>query len=65
VTLGPGDVARFPDYAAPAGTCNACSLKARCTDSIQGRQVKRRFDEAYLDRVRGYHVSEPYRKAMR
>jgi transposase len=52
-------------YQAPAGTCNACSLKARCTDSIQGRQVKRSFDEAYLNRVRSYHVSEPYRKAMR
>jgi Transposase DDE domain/Transposase domain (DUF772) len=52
-------------YQAPAGTCNACSLKARCTDSIQGRQVKRSFDEAYLDRVRGYQGSEPYRKAMR
>jgi hypothetical protein len=27
--------------------------------------VKRRFDEANLDRVRGSHVFEPYRKAMR
>ena len=52
-------------YQAPAATCNACALKARCTDSAQGRQVKRSFDEAYLDRVRGYHATEPYAKAMR
>jgi transposase len=52
-------------YQAPAATCNACALKARCTDSTIGRQVKRSFDEAYLDRVRGYHATEPYAKAMR
>ena len=52
-------------YQAPAATCNACALKARCTDSTPGRQMKRSFDEAYLDRVRGYHATEPYAKAMR
>jgi hypothetical protein len=52
-------------YQAPAATCNACALKARCTDGAKGRQVKRSFDEAYLDRVRGYHATEPYQKAMR
>ena len=52
-------------YQAPAGTCTACSLKARCTNSCQGRQVKRNFDEAYLDRVRDYHPTEAYQKAMR
>jgi transposase len=52
-------------YQAPAATCNACPLKARCTDSGKGRQVKRSFDEAYLDRVRGYHITEAYQKAMR
>lgn len=52
-------------YQAPAATCNACALKARCTDSANGRQVKRSFDEACLDRVRGYHATEPYAKAMR
>lgn len=31
-------------YQAAAGTCDARSLKARCTDSIQGRQMKRCFD---------------------
>jgi hypothetical protein len=35
-----------------------------CTDSANGRQVKRSFDEAYLERVRGYHATEPFAKAM-
>jgi transposase len=52
-------------YRAEAATCNACPLKAQCTASDQGRQVRRSFDEAYLDRVRGYHATAAYRKAMR
>jgi transposase len=52
-------------YQAPGAACNACPLKPQCTDSSKGRQVKRRFDEAYLDRVRAYHATEPYAKAMR
>jgi transposase len=52
-------------YQAPAATCKACALKPRCTDGANGRQVKRGFDEAYLERVRGYHDTEPYAKAMR
>ena len=52
-------------YQAPAAACNACPLKAECTTSTKGRQVKRSFDEAYLERVRGYHATEPYAKAMR
>lgn len=52
-------------YQAPAAAGNVCALKAQCTTSAKGRQLKRRFDEAYLDRVRGYHATEPYAKAMR
>ena len=52
-------------YQAPAAACNVCLLKAQCTDSAKGRQVKRSFDEAYLERVRGYHGTEAYAKAMR
>jgi transposase len=52
-------------YQAAAATCNACLLKARCTVSAKGRQVKRSFDEAYVERVRGYHATEAYHKAMR
>ena len=56
---------RMRVYQAPASTCNACPLKARCTDSTNGRQIKRSFDEAYLERVRGYHATEAYKTAMR
>jgi transposase len=52
-------------YQADAATCNVCPLKAKCTESEQGRQVGRNFDEAYLDRVRSYHTTEAYKKAMR
>ncbi len=52
-------------YQAPAAACTACARKARCTDSTSGRQLKRSVDEAYLERVRTYHATEPYAKAMR
>jgi transposase len=52
-------------YQAPAAACNACPLKAQCTDSSNGRQVKRSFDEAYLERVRAYHATAEFAKAMR
>jgi transposase len=52
-------------YKAPAGACGTCALKPKCTGAAGGRQVHRSFDEAYLERVRGYHATEAYRKAMR
>jgi transposase len=52
-------------YQAAAETCNACPLKAACTPGDHGRKVSRSFHEAYLDRVRGYHATAAYRKAMR
>src|SRR5260221_7622231 len=52
-------------YQGDAATCNACPLKSRCTTSDQGRVLKRSFDEEYLDRVRAYHPTEAYQKAMR
>ncbi len=52
-------------YEAPASACRACALKAKCTTSQRGRRVGRGFDEDYLDRVRGYHATEAYAKAMR
>jgi hypothetical protein len=57
--------ARARAYQAPASACNACPLKAQCTDSQQGRIFTRSFDEPYLDRVRGYHETAAYEKAMR
>ena len=52
-------------YRAHAGTCNACPMKAKCTESQQGRIVHRSFFADYLDKVRGYHATEAYQKAMR
>jgi transposase len=52
-------------YEAPAAACRACALKAQCTTSARGRRVGRSLDEAYLDRVRACHATEPYARAMR
>ena len=52
-------------YKARAKTCEACALKPRCTTNKEGRTIFRHFDEAYLDRVRGYRLTHPYRKALR
>jgi Transposase DDE domain/Transposase domain (DUF772) len=57
--------ARARAYQAPADACQACPIKARCTDSRQGRILTRSVDETYLDRVRSYHETAAYRKAMR
>lgn len=52
-------------YQAPAATCNTCPCKDRCTTSDQGRQVRRQFDEEYLDRVHAYGGTASYEKALR
>ncbi len=52
-------------YRAAPATCNTCRLKAQCTDSPEGCMIRRSFDEPLLDRVRAYHQTEPYKKAMR
>jgi len=53
------------EYRAEAAICNACPMKTACTPSEQGRQVHRSFHAQYLERVRGYHETEEYQKAMR
>ena len=52
-------------YRARAKDCNHCPLKAQCTTSTQGRSLCRSVNETYLDRVRAYHQTEPYKKALR
>jgi transposase len=51
-------------YQAEAATCNSCALRAQCTTSDLGRQVKRNFDEAYQERVRAYENTSAYQKAL-
>jgi transposase len=52
------------EYRADAATCNACPLKAQCTPSAHGRQLHRSFHASYLERVKGYHQTKAYQKAM-
>jgi hypothetical protein len=52
-------------YAAPTAPCGACALRSQCTTSQRGRRISRQRDEAYVERVRIYHATEPYAKAMR
>jgi hypothetical protein len=52
-------------YQAPAAACAACALRSQCTTCPRGRRISRSLDEAYLNRVRSYHTTEAYAKAMR
>jgi hypothetical protein len=52
-------------YQADAATCNACPGKTACTTSDHGRIVHRSFFADEIEKVRGYHTTEAYRKAMR
>jgi transposase len=53
------------EYRGDPATCNACPLKTQCTPSSHGRGVHRHFAEPYLERVRAYHQTVAYEKAMR
>jgi hypothetical protein len=52
-------------YRADATICNACPVKAKCTESKTGRHIFRPFAQLYLERVKGYYETEAYQKAMR
>jgi hypothetical protein len=52
-------------YEAPAAACAACTLRTQCTTSKRVRRVGRSLEETFLDRVRGYHDTAGYAKAMR
>jgi transposase len=63
--LSQSDAAHRRIYQAPAAACKICALREECTTSPRGRRISRSLDEPYLDRVRAYHATEPYAKAMR
>jgi transposase len=52
-------------YQADGDICSACPLKPQCTPSKEGRRIHRSIDEDYFNRVRAYHETEAYEKAMR
>ncbi len=57
--------AQVVEYRAVAGTCNACPVKAACTESNRGRHIHRSFFAEYLERVKGYQQTFAYQKALR
>jgi hypothetical protein len=52
-------------YRAEPATCNACPLKTKCTESRCGLILHRSLYPDHLERVRAYHATEAYKKAMR
>jgi transposase len=52
-------------YRAEAKVCNACPVKAECTNSKSGRHIFRSFFNPYLERVEAYHETEAYQFAIR
>lgn len=52
-------------YRGDPAVCNVCSVKAQCTTSDRGCTIQRSIYGAYLDKVRGYHTTEAYKKAIR
>ncbi|HEY7031367.1 MAG TPA: IS1182 family transposase [Thermomicrobiales bacterium] len=56
---------RVRAYQAEVATCRGCALRPRCTTGASSRRVHRSYDEAYLERVRGYHATPAYQKAIR
>lgn len=51
-------------YRADAETCDRCPLKSQCTTSSHGRTIHRNLREHYSERVRAYHQTAAYEKAM-
>jgi hypothetical protein len=56
---------RVVTYRAKGSVCAACSLKARCTTNKNGRSLRRRPGDEYVELVRTYMQTEPYLKAIR
>lgn len=52
-------------YRADAKICNAYPVKTECTNSKSGRHIYRSFHQEYVEKVREYHQTEKYQKAMR
>jgi Transposase DDE domain len=52
-------------YRGDPAVCDAGPVRAACTPGPYGRQVHRSFHADYLDRVRAYHTTTAYQKALR
>jgi hypothetical protein len=62
--LPSGCTDQFIQYRGQPSVCNACPLKAQCTDSNYGRKLSRHVAEDAFARVRAFHQTEAYKKAM-
>jgi transposase len=52
-------------YRGDAAICWKCPVRSECTDSLSGRIIQRSFFIDFIERVKGYHETEDYKKAMR
>lgn len=52
-------------YHAPAAACRECPVRAQCTSLKRGRLIYRSFHAEYLERVKAYHGTPAFEKAMR
>ncbi len=55
---------QFQQYRAKASVCNSCPLKPHCTTSNTGRRLSRHVAEDAFERVRAFHQTSAYKKAM-
>jgi transposase len=55
---------RVKIYRTDDGICRDCPVKSKCTTSETGRDIKRNFDEEYVERVRAYQSTAAYKKAI-
>jgi transposase len=62
--LPSGCTDQFKQYRAKASTCNACPLKSHCTTSSTGRRLSRHVAEEAFERVRAFHLTDAYKKAI-
>lgn len=46
---------RIVRYKAPASACNACHIKANCTDSETGREIEQHLDSWLTSEIRRFH----------
>jgi hypothetical protein len=58
-------MARAVTYRARTSVCAACFLKLRCTTNKNGRSLRRSPKDEYIDLIRVYMETEPYRRALR
>jgi transposase len=62
--LPSGCTEQFQQYRAKASVCNSCPLKPQCTTSNTGRRISRHVSEEAFERVRVFHQTDAYKKAM-